>query len=157
MASAYSPEQITAYLQHIHMPPSYFPSHNPAPALDAAYLHALHVHTISTIPYENLSLHYSRTRVPLIKPHDSFQKIVGENGASRGRGGYCMENSILFNHVLRGLGFRAYTAGVRIRLRENGVPAGDYIGWSVICYDFPYLMLSIEKKLMWKIMMKGCI
>lgn len=37
--------------------------------------------------------------------------------------------SILFNHVLRGLGLTAYMAGVRIRLRENGIPAGAYIGW----------------------------
>jgi len=40
-----------------------------------------------------------------------------------------MENSILFNHILRGLGFEVYTAGVRIRIREGGVPKGDYIGW----------------------------
>jgi len=40
-----------------------------------------------------------------------------------------MEVSILFNHILRGLGFRAYTAGVRIRMRQNGVPSGDFIGW----------------------------
>jgi arylamine N-acetyltransferase len=47
----------------------------------------------------------------------------------RGRGGYCMENSIFFNHVLRALGFRVYTAGVRVRPRVDGVPAGDYLGW----------------------------
>ncbi|KAL3419241.1 Arylamine N-acetyltransferase [Phlyctema vagabunda] len=40
-----------------------------------------------------------------------------------------MENSLFFNHVLRALGFRVYTAGVRIRMRENGVPKGDYIGF----------------------------
>ena len=27
-----------------------------------------------------------------------------------GRGGYYMENSIFFNHILAGLGFRVYTA-----------------------------------------------
>ena len=37
----------------------------------------------------------------------------------------------MFNHVLKGLGFEAYTAGVRIRLREGGVPAGDFVGWCV--------------------------
>ncbi|KAF2231461.1 cysteine proteinase [Viridothelium virens] len=40
-----------------------------------------------------------------------------------------MENSIFFNHVLKALGFNAYTAGARIRLRVNGIPQGDYIGW----------------------------
>lgn len=42
-----------------------------------------------------------------------------------------MENSIFFNHVLKGLGFQVYTAGVRIRPRIGGVPGGDYIGWRV--------------------------
>ncbi|KKY14279.1 putative tpa: arylamine n-acetyltransferase 2 [Phaeomoniella chlamydospora] len=40
-----------------------------------------------------------------------------------------MENSIFFNHVLRGLGFQVYTAGAKIRHRVGGVPEGDYIGW----------------------------
>ena len=40
-----------------------------------------------------------------------------------------MESCIFFNHVLRKLGFEAYTTGARIRLREGGVPVGDYIGW----------------------------
>lgn len=127
MASAYSPEQISAFLHHIQLPEKYHPQNNPAH--DVAFLNALHVHTISEVPYENLSLHYSPTRTISIDPQDAFRKIV-ESG--RGRGGYCMENSILFNHVLRGLGFNAYTAGVRIRLRENGVPSGDYIGWFVL-------------------------
>ena len=44
-------------------------------------------------------------------------------------GGYCLENSIFFWHVLKGLFFDAYLAGARIRARPNGVPEGDYIGW----------------------------
>ena len=40
-----------------------------------------------------------------------------------------MENSILFNHVLKGLGFNVFTAGVRNRPRIAGVPVGDYSGW----------------------------
>lgn len=40
-----------------------------------------------------------------------------------------MENSIFYNHILRALGFNAYTAGVRIRPRVNGVPQGNYMGW----------------------------
>lgn len=55
--------------------------------------------------------------------------MSGEGGGGNGRGGYCMENSIFFNHVLRGLGFRAYLAGARIRLREGGVPRGGFTGW----------------------------
>ncbi|KAJ4293227.1 hypothetical protein N0V90_008509 [Kalmusia sp. IMI 367209] len=124
MASKLSPEQIQKYVEHIQLPPKYHPAS--APTHDLAFLTALHVHTISTIPYDNLTLHYSASKKISIDPLHAFKKIV-EDG--RGRGGYCMENSILFNHVLRGFGFDAYTAGVRIRLRENGVPSGDYIGW----------------------------
>jgi len=46
-----------------------------------------------------------------------------------GRGGYCMETSIFFYHVLRGLGFETYMAGVRIRPRVGGVPQVDYLRW----------------------------
>ncbi|OAG06779.1 arylamine N-acetyltransferase 2, partial [Paraphaeosphaeria sporulosa] len=123
-ASSLSQEQLSAYVQHIGLPAKYHPANNPTHNL--AFLTQLHVHTISTIPYDNLTLHYSASKRISIDPQDAFQKIVTEN---RGRGGYCMENSILFNHVLRGLGFAAYMAGVRMRLRENGVPAGAYIGW----------------------------
>jgi arylamine N-acetyltransferase len=126
MACAYTPAQISAFLTHIQLPQKYHPENHPVH--DVAFLTALHVHTISAIPYENLSLHYSPTHTISIDPQHAFQKIV-EGG--RGRGGYCMEVSILFNHVLRGLGLAAYTAGVRIRLRAGGVPAGDFVGWSV--------------------------
>lgn len=127
MASAYSLEQITAFLDFIQLPKKYYPENKPVH--DLKFLTALHVHTISTIPYDNLSLHYSPTHKISIDPQHSFQKIVVDG---RGRGGYCMENSILFNHILRALGFQVYTAGVRIRLRTNGVPDGDYIGWFVL-------------------------
>jgi arylamine N-acetyltransferase len=89
------------------------------------YLTALHAHQIAAVPYENLTLHYSPTKEILLDPQVLFKKIVTDK---RGRGGYCMEVAIFFNHVLRALGFNAYTAGVRIRYRENGVPKGPYIG-----------------------------
>jgi arylamine N-acetyltransferase len=40
-----------------------------------------------------------------------------------------MELAILYNHLLRGLGFNAYTAGVRTRSRISGVPGGIFPGW----------------------------
>ncbi|ORX97020.1 hypothetical protein BCR34DRAFT_548914 [Clohesyomyces aquaticus] len=126
MASAYTAEQISAYLNHIQLPKRYHLDNEPPHPRDLAFLNALHVHTISTIPYENLTLHYSSARQISLHPQRLFQKIVRDG---RGRGGYCMEISIMFNHILRGLGFEAYTAGVRIRQRENGIPRGDYIGW----------------------------
>jgi len=124
MASAYTREQIEQYEEYVELP-AYFRLAS-KPVLDIDYLTALHVHQISKIPYENLVLHYSTTYRVSLDPQDVFRKIIIE---ARGRGGYCMEVSIFFNHILRALGFTAYTAGVRIRPRVGGVPTGDYIGW----------------------------
>lgn len=78
------------------------------------------------MPYENLSLHYSKKHEVSLEPQELFQKIVGNK---RGRGGYCMENNVFFNHVLRALGFRVHLVGVKIRLRKGGVPGGNFTGW----------------------------
>lgn len=124
MASAYTPEQIVQYLAYVQLPLEWYPAAKPE--LTPEYLNALHVHQISTIPYENLALHYSKEKQVSLEPQWLFEKFV-----VRRRGGYCMENSIFYNHILRGLGFQAYTAGVKIRRREGVIPVGDYIGWWV--------------------------
>jgi arylamine N-acetyltransferase len=124
MASAYTPAQIQAYESHISLPPKYHQSSSHP--LDAAYLTSLHIHQIAAIPYENLSLHYSSTHAISLEPQFLFKKMVTDAG---GRGGYCMENSIFFYHVLKALGFKVYMAGVRTRPRVGGVPAGEYVGW----------------------------
>jgi arylamine N-acetyltransferase len=124
MASAYNTSQISAWECHVSLPERFHSSKNPSKNLE--YLTALHVHQITAVPYENLVLHYSKEHAVSLDPLKLFTKIVTN---ARGRGGYCMENSIFFNHVLRGLGFQVYTAGVRMRPRIGGVPGGDYIGW----------------------------
>ncbi|KAJ3508692.1 hypothetical protein NLJ89_g5615 [Agrocybe chaxingu] len=122
MASAYSEKQIDDYVEYIALDPKYHRKANPPK--DIAFLSALHAHQISVIPYENLILHYSQDHKVCLDPQTLYKKLT-----TNGRGGYCMENSIFFNHILRGLGFNAYMAGVRIRPRIEGVPQGDYIGW----------------------------
>lgn len=121
MAVAYNQEQVQQYLDYIGLPESL---RNEPPSLKL--LRALHVHTISTLPYENLSIHYNPTHSIDLDPQVLFRKIVTE---ARGRGGFCMENAILYNHILRAIGFDAYTAGVRTRPRLEGVPRGDFPGW----------------------------
>ncbi|CZT15318.1 related to arylamine N-acetyltransferase [Ramularia collo-cygni] len=126
--SILTPSHLSSFLDYISLPPHlhtyhYSPSHDPTQALH--FLTQLHIHTISTIPYENLSLHYNPSHTNSIEPLDVFHKIISN---ARGRGGYCMELSILYNHILRALGFSAYTSMVRIRYRTDGIPAGDYIG-----------------------------
>jgi arylamine N-acetyltransferase len=130
MASAYTPSQIQQYESYVRLPARFRQSSHPS--LDAAYLTALHVHQIAAIPYENLILHYSTSHAVSLNPQDLFKKMITD---ARGRGGYCMENSILFHHILKGLGFKVYMAGVRIRPRVGGVPGGEYIGWY-----FPFII-----------------
>lgn len=127
MASAYTREQVVSYLSHIGLPETF---HNAPPTL--ALLQHLHTYTMSKLPYENLSLHYSLSHTIDLDPQHLFTKIVTNN---RGRGGYCMEVALLYNHILRALGFDAYTAGVRTRPRVHGAPTGDFPGW----YAFVFL------------------
>lgn len=122
MAVAISKTQLQLFLDHVELP-AYYRNQPPS----AELLTAIHVHVISTLPYENLTLHYDPAHYVDLDPQHLFQKIVVH---ARGRGGFCMENAILYNHVLRAMGFDAYTAGVRTRLRKEGVPEGNYPGWS---------------------------
>lgn len=124
MTSVYTLDQVAEYEKYVGLPPLFH--HASKPALNLEYLKALQTYQIAAIPYENLVLHYSSHHSVDLDPQVIFQKIVADK---RGRGGYCMENSILFNHILRALGFQVYTAGVKIRPRDGGVPKGDYIGW----------------------------
>ncbi|KAI7758480.1 hypothetical protein LZL87_006871 [Fusarium oxysporum] len=125
MASAYSQEQLSQFLEHINLPKALREDIRPSLML----LEALHTHSLATFPYENLSLHYNATHTIDIDPQHLFRKMVTDK---RGRGGFCMEIAILYNHILRAIGFDAYTAGVRTRGRLEGVPTGDYPGWNHI-------------------------
>ena len=120
-APAYSSEQLQAYFALIGLPKQFWPAAQPPS--DLTLLTALHVYTISTIPYENVSLHYSPTREISLDPQRIYAKFT-----RNGRGGYCFEHGIFFNHVLRAMGFSAYLSAVRIRLRVDGVPVGEYTG-----------------------------
>jgi arylamine N-acetyltransferase len=121
----YSLDQVKAYLALIDLPKRFWP--DARPSRDFAMLKALHIHAISTHPYENLSLHYSPSIVVSLKPEHIYEKFM-----HNGRGGYCFEHGIFFNHILRATGFSAYMVGVRIRMRVDGVPVGDYSGWFVV-------------------------
>jgi arylamine N-acetyltransferase len=125
--SVFSEDQVSQFLDYIGLPPSLQQQRYSGDATkDIQLLNQLHIHTISAIPYENLWLHYNPTHTNTIKPQDAFTNIITAN---RGRGGYCFQVSIFFNHMLRALGFPAYLAPVRIRYRVDGIPQGDYSGW----------------------------
>lgn len=118
--SAYTPSQILNYLNHISFPLSMSFPRNPQA------LSLLHRLQISTVPYENLSLHYNPHHTNDIDPQALYQKFVGPPG--RGRGGYCFETAVFWLNILRGLGFTAYHCQASIRLRDGPVPRGDFVG-----------------------------
>lgn len=137
-SSAFSSPQIEHYLRHISFP---LPVTHPR---DAVFLHTLHQSQITSIPYENLSLHYNPSHRNSIDPQQLYAKFVPDFAAqdpgavggqpttisSRGRGGFCFETSVFFLHVLRGVGFTAYPTSARIRIRDHftRVPSGPFVG-----------------------------
>lgn len=141
LGPSYTPSQMQKYFSRINLPQEWIGhpicakqrspgtlSHPQALEL----LTLLQSHQISSVPCENLHLHYSSHRSIKIDTDSVFKKVV-ETG--NGRGGYCMENNTLFWVVLRTLGYQIYPTGARVntRMRPNGDPGGEgkYLGWSV--------------------------
>ncbi|OQE18701.1 hypothetical protein PENSTE_c017G08787 [Penicillium steckii] len=135
MVSSYSQDQLTKYLHHLNLPSKYAKyTHNPTsfPKTEDA-LTTLFRCQITRFPYDNLSVHYSSTNLADINPQNIYVKFLGQDGNEpTGRGGYCLECSIFFHHVLLGLGFSVYMTGVRNRERIDGFPQGEFKGWTHI-------------------------
>lgn len=73
------------------------------------------------MPFENLSLHYSKYPSISLDKDDLYEKIVIDK-----RGGYCMETNYFFMIMLKSLGFQVMTTGARVY--ETG---GGRTGWYV--------------------------
>jgi hypothetical protein len=89
------------------------------------FLSLLQRHHLAAIPFENLSLHYSKWKGVGIKKEEVWQKMIGDG---RGRGGYCMENNRLFGAVLKSLGFEVYALGARV-YNQTMPQDGGFNGW----------------------------
>ncbi|KAK4185775.1 hypothetical protein QBC35DRAFT_388802 [Podospora australis] len=117
--ATYTNHQISRYLEHIgyETEPHYsIEKHfREEPLHLLTKLQVLHM---ARVPFESLSLHYSKHRVLSLDPEDLFEKII-----TRGRGGYCMEVNAFFGTVLRTLGFRIVSVGGRVCV------GGGYKGW----------------------------
>ncbi|MCJ1432268.1 N-terminal acetyltransferase [Xylographa pallens] len=121
----FTTSQLTAYLTHIHLPPTFqlLPPSLPS-------LRLLQRHQLATVPWENLSKHYTPSPTPvtaLLHPQALFAKIVGSrspSGGHGGRGGGCLENNAFFGTVLRSLGYACYPGGGRVHMG-----GGVYTGW----------------------------
>jgi arylamine N-acetyltransferase len=107
----YTEPQVDEYLDHIGYPRS---THQHP--LDV--LAELQKRNLARIPFESVSLHYSKHRLLSLDLEDLFDKIV-----RNGRGGYCMEVNAFFGAFLRSLGFTVTSVGARVK-GPNG-----YKGW----------------------------
>ncbi|KAM0217422.1 hypothetical protein ACHAPQ_003872 [Fusarium lateritium] len=107
----YDQSQLSAYYGRIALPEKvrlsgihYFP-----PEAQLEYLSTLTRQQLLTVPFENLTLHYSWNRVVDVSADHLYDKIVGEK-----RGGYCMENNSFFHTVLLSLGYEVYMVAARV-------------------------------------------
>ena len=73
MDLVYDRSHLSQFLDHIDVPPKYRLENDPR--RDLAYLTCLHTHMLSTVPYENLTLHYSKTHTISLDPQHLFQKV----------------------------------------------------------------------------------
>jgi arylamine N-acetyltransferase len=131
----YTPSQIQAYYSRIGLPTKdHLPLEEVAKitntAAGLAFLAKLQVYHLSSIPFENLELHYSSHHTITLDPQHLFHKIVERNA---GRGGYCMENSCLFGTVLRTLGYDIMSTGARVNQAIEPMAASK--GWKGPKYD----------------------
>lgn len=110
----YSEAQLDQYLDHI----GYTPRNHRNGQKSLAFLSELQKRNLARVPFESVSLHYSRHRLLSLEPEDLFRKIV-----TYSRGGYCMEVNAFFGTVLRSLGFTVVSVGARVK-----GPTG-YKGW----------------------------
>jgi arylamine N-acetyltransferase len=113
---------MSQYLDHINLPQE---KRNSPLALD--FLTELVMRQLAKVPFESLTLHYSKHHLLSLEPEDLFEKVV-----TRNMGGYCMENNTFFGVVLRSLGFKLISTGARVNIPTRGRSGGDYSGWQVL-------------------------
>ena len=127
----YSPKQLDKFHDRIRLPQSIrdrIRSSGFKPDLET--LQTLQLYTVTSIPFECLSLHYSKDKKINITPDYLYKKIVSDNN---GRGGYCMENNTLFGTVLRSIGYSAYPVGCRVNSDTNeGKELPMYYAWYAV-------------------------
>lgn len=116
----YTQDQLERYFRHI----GYAPKDADAAAEkdDLGRLAMLQLRHMARVPFESLTLHYSKHHRLSLDLEDLFEKIV-----DKGRGGYCMEVNAFFGAVLRSLGYTVINVGGRVKAGD-----GEYKGWFVV-------------------------
>jgi arylamine N-acetyltransferase len=136
LRTTYTPEQLQQFFDNIKLPQKYrsSPVLSSQSAADTAeglaFLTPLIRHTIAGIPWENLELHYSSHHTISIDPLHLFHKMIERKS---GRGGYCMEITLLLATVMRSLGYAVMTTGARVNSAIQ--PISQSKSWTGPSYD----------------------
>lgn len=128
----YTHAKLEAFFDHIVLPQSKRIYDISSPALNhheaLQYLTLLQKLTLVIVPFENLSIHYSKSHEVDLNADVLWEKMVGRSVKGNqdkqkkrrgGRGGYCMENNRFFGIILYSLGFDVYAAGARVKSPEG--------------------------------------
>lgn len=124
MATSLTSEQVHRYLERISLDVS---SRTP----DLEYLNELIRAQLESIPYENLSIHYSKSNSICLDIPSLYNKIVLKK-----QGGYCMELNNLFAGLLIAVGFDVHTRAGRVWKvgsppgSDGEADANNWTGWS---------------------------
>lgn len=112
----YTKEQLDKYYQHIGFTPEAAPDNTEEFNIwRRKQLARIQLRHMERVPFESLSLHYSKTRTLSLHPEDLYDKIV-----NKGRGGYCMEVNQFLATILRTEGFKLMSVGGRVLLGKMG-------------------------------------
>lgn len=120
--SLYTTVQVDEYLSRISFPVQEYPRIKPAAAQaeeGLQYLAKLQKYQLAAVPFENLSLHYSKTPGVSLNKDELYEKIVQNR-----RGGYCMELNFFFATILKTMGYEVIQTGARVF-----GPFGEPGGW----------------------------
>ena len=117
---AYTKAQLHTYLNFINL--SSKASIYPKPSI--SWLQELIRHQISTIPFDNLIMHYSNSHLPSLDPKVIYKRVIGTN-----KGGICVELNSFFGSMLVALGFEVSKHGARVHAAAGGDRGDWYYGW----------------------------
>ncbi|RAH43265.1 arylamine N-acetyltransferase family protein [Aspergillus brunneoviolaceus CBS 621.78] len=143
-AATYTPDKLELYLERIGFPNATPGSSRLEYVRDSiqkrplATLTELQRAHLTSIPWGNSGLHYSAHHSISIRPACVFEKLV-----SRRLDGYCMENTMLFYHVLRSLGYTVYPTGGRVNTAASDAST-DSRNWFFVGMGHMVLIVTID-------------
>jgi arylamine N-acetyltransferase len=125
----YTDDQLSTYLSFVFH--SSHPLHDlktfreKLAADPLATLATLQKHHLGKIPWGDVGLHYSTTKLLSLEAQALFDKIVVDK-----LGGYCMEVNSFYAIVLRSLGVKLYTTGGRMSNEIDAPGKRDPLGFA---------------------------